>query len=873
MTDTSASHAEDLLAEALAAFDAGGEAALVAFVAAHPEHRTVLERGVQRCRDMGLLDRVAPASSFPERLGDFRLLRRLGGGGMGVVYEAEQVQLGRRVALKVIRPELLYFEGARERFRREVEAIAKLSHPAIVPVLAFGEHDGVPYFAMELLAGATADEVCAAVGGRDPSELSGKDLRASASGVRDDATDEAFAGAWWQVCTRLAHQVALGLRHAHLRGIVHRDVKPSNVMVTPHGQAIVLDFGVAQVGPSRDLTRSGATPGSPAFMSPEQLRGDATDERTDIYSLGATLWQMLTLRRPFPDRRMQEAVQQGHLPSLRGLNRSVPRELELVLKTAMDRDRDRRYGDVGAFAQDLQAVLQRRPIVARPLGRSLRAVRWCQRHRVATTALAAVALGGALIPAVLAWQQRLANAALRAEQARTQQSLDTSLDALHAVLVRLGNDTLRNVPQAEVVAHGALTDAVALYRQVLQQHPDNMRARVQGGRALHALAMSFERQGKVKEAVSTGREALAILEGDDLDCPPGQLDVRAHAAMSLASSLATVDERDEALAMLAAAERDFVAAARSPSLAAEALRGRAMLRVTRSILLDEAREPEAVEAVLREAVDLQRQAVARGPSDAKDASLTVTHLTNLAKFLARRRRVDEARASFEAALTAAQALEPSKGAWPPPAVVVAEIEEGLGNLLAGVDQDAAEAHLRQCLATRERMVEQFPNNMTFRIELGGSLHNVGACRLRGGDVEGAVDWLERARACQAGVLAKLPKNRHGRLYMTNHLVLLGKCLAQLGRRDDVVAAAEALAELGDEPQPVLEAARLHMRAHALDPAGASAAAAAEAAMQQLVRAAALGFDSPRELDDELFAPLRDRPDWRSLVERVTAPRK
>src|SRR5690606_18288686 len=226
----------------------------------------------------------------PERLDDFRLLRRLGGGGMGVVYEAEQMQFGRRVALKVIRPELLFFEGARERFQREVDAIAKLSHPAIVPVLASGEHDGVPYFVMELLSGATAEEACAALRGRDPSELEGSALRGVVDrGGQTDETAEAFHGPWWQVCTRFAHQVALGMRHAHLRGIVHRDLKPSNVMLTPHGQAIVLDFGIAQVGTGRELTRSGATPGSPAFMSPEQIRGDSTDERTDVYSLAATL--------------------------------------------------------------------------------------------------------------------------------------------------------------------------------------------------------------------------------------------------------------------------------------------------------------------------------------------------------------------------------------------------------------------------------------------------------------------------------------------------------------------------------------------------------------------------------------------------------
>jgi tetratricopeptide (TPR) repeat protein len=859
--------AEEILADALAAFDTGGETALAQFVAAHAEHATMLQRGIRRCRELGMLVR-ADRAGFPERLDDFRLLRRIGGGGMGVVYEAEQMQFGRQVALKVIRPELLFFEGARERFRREVDAIAKLSHPAIVPVLASGEHDGVPYFVMELLHGVTAEEAWLALRGQDPADLDGAALRAVVSkGGHADDTNATFRGTWWQVCTRFAHQVALGMRHAHVRGIVHRDLKPSNVMLTPHGQAIVLDFGVAQFGTGRDLTRSGSTPGSPAFMSPEQLRGEATDERTDVYSLAATLWQTLALHRPFGEPKLHEQIQQGLLPSLRARNRAVPRELELVLRTAMDRDRERRYGDMGAFADDLLAVLERKPIAARPLGVGLRLLRWCQRHRVAATALLMLAAGAAVLPAALAWQQRAANAALRAEQALTEASLETSLDALHSVLVRVGNEQLRHVPQAEQAAHAALTDAAELYRKLLARHPRHQRVRAQGGRALHALAMSFERQGETQEALATAREAIAELLGDSLDCTASVLDIRAHARMFLASMLADLKEVAAAREAVDAAERDFIAAARTPASELTSLRGRANLCTTRSLLLDEREQADQVETALRDAVHLHEQVMARGSTDAKDPVLRVTYLGNLAKFLARQQRDDEARSTFETALRHARDLKPAPGMGPPPDLVLAEVQEGIGNLLARRDDPEAETYLRDCLASRERAAAQFQGNVMLRIQLGGTLHNFGNYVLQRDGPEAAIAWFERARDCQRQVLAKTPRNWQSRLYMRNHLRQLGACQARLGRGADVAATARALAELDLDRDSALAAAQLFLRAHASTD---GTEGSLDLAMEQLLAAERHGLASAEPLADPVFAPLRGRADWTDLQARLAA---
>jgi serine/threonine protein kinase len=892
---------EDLLADALAAFDAGGETALQAFVSSHPAQAAMLERGIARCRQMGLLG--APSSrSFPERLDEYRLLRKIGGGGMGVVYEAEHESLGQRVALKLIRPELLYFEGARERFRREVDAIAKLAHPAIVRVLASGEQDGLPYFAMELLPGATAEEVLHALDRRAPAELEGEDLRAVVSRAGAEGTGELFQGAWWKCVVRLGVQVALGLRHAHLRGIVHRDLKPSNVMLTPHGQAVVLDFGVAQTKAAQELTRSGATPGSPAFMSPEQVRGEATDERTDIYSLGATLWNLLALERPFPGAKALEQIQQGHLRSLRARNVNLPRELELVLRKAMDRDRERRYADMAELAGDLQAVLARRPIAARPIPITLRAWRWCQRHRVAATALAGALVLALLLPTALAWQQSQSNAALRAEQVRTEdlnralraeqartqeqvralslaealksESLETTLDALHGVLVKLGNEKLRQVPLAERIAHETLEDAAQLFRALLARHPEHQRVRLQGGRALHALALSFERQGRTSEAVATLEEALAVLDDPRSAPSAGLLDVRACARMSLASALVDRRDRAGAIAAIEAAERDFLAsAAASPLHHASSLRGRANLRTTLSILIDERREPERAERALREGLELLAEAIEHGPADPKDAELEITMTGNLGKFLERRGRDAEARELLERAIERAAAPSATREVLAPQEQLLAELEETLGNVLARSGDPRAVELLRRSLATRERLVAAHPDQPLLRIQLAGSMHNLAYLVFRReGGLEEAYALFERARAVQEAALEQAPGNAQGLFFLAQHLKMIGTCQVQLRRGAELLETARALAALEREERDAPYRAALFFlhsrRLLAPQPELLGGTDCIEAALDQLLRAAEHGYREAEELERPFFAPLRAHPRFPELRARV-----
>jgi tetratricopeptide (TPR) repeat protein len=456
-------------------FDAAVERAC----AEHPALAPRIHTRLAALQTLGIRPSAEPrlAQEFPERLGDFRLLRRLGGGGMGVVYEALQESLGRPVALKLIRPEHLYFPRARERFRRETLAVASLQHPGIVPIYTVGEELGIPFFAMELVAGCTLAEVLGSLKDRAPEGLLRSDLlgvaRAGAA-LRADETLEPLADSGWvESCIELTVQVARALAHAHARGIVHRDVKPSNVVVTPDGRARLLDFGLASTQSEPHLTREGTAVGSLTYMAPEQVRGELDPgPRADVYSLGVLLYELLTLQVPYVDESpiaLRLRILEGGPDAIRARNRVVPKDLETVCLKAMEVDAGRRYASAEDCAEDLENVLARRPIRARPAGPVARAARWVQR-KPATAA--AVALGVVTVvgtPTVLYVQQIRYSGQLREQVSIAQSaSLEASRQKGIAEDARVEADRRRE--QAELDQRDA--EAVASFMLDLFAAPD-----------------------------------------------------------------------------------------------------------------------------------------------------------------------------------------------------------------------------------------------------------------------------------------------------------------------------------------------------------------------------------------------------------------
>ena len=287
--------------------------------------------------------------------GDYELLKELGRGGMGVVYKARQISLNRPVALKMLQFGVLATDDDLRRFQNEAEAVAMLDHPHIVPILEVGQHADQRYFSMKLIGGPSLD--------RKVSEFT--------------ANPKAAA--------RLVRTVAEAVHHAHTRGILHRDLKPGNVILDEHDEPHVTDFGLAkQVEGDSDLTQSGAVLGTPPYMAPEQATGKRgmVTTATDVYGLGAILYALLTGRAPFrgasPIETLEQVREQAPEPPSK-LNPVLPRDLEVICLKCLEKDPARRYASAQALAEDLRRYLNGESILARPVWLLTRAWMWCKR--------------------------------------------------------------------------------------------------------------------------------------------------------------------------------------------------------------------------------------------------------------------------------------------------------------------------------------------------------------------------------------------------------------------------------------------------------------------------------------------------------------
>jgi serine/threonine protein kinase/tetratricopeptide (TPR) repeat protein len=425
----------------------------------------------------------AGPGEVPQQLGDYRILREIGRGGMGVVYEATQESLGRHVALKVLPFHSLLAPTHRERFQREARAAARLHHTNIVPVFGIGVHQGLHYYAMQYIEGQSLDRVlrevrrlrgwksgpldgqhslaahvAASLVGGLPSQQPRPALTSIQEGETrvgpvspppgESATPEdgrrapASAGQanlasgtdaqYFGGVARLGIQVAEALAYAHRQGILHRDIKPSNLLLDTTGTVWVTDFGLAKAEGGPELTSPGDIVGTVRYMAPERFAGQ-TDACGDVYSLGLTLYELLTLRPAFEDsdpaRLMLHVRSEAPAPP-RQVEPHVPRDLETVVLKAMAKEPGDRYPEAEALAEDLRRFLADRPILARRSSLIEQAWRWSRRNPALTAlvAMVLVLLVGGSATAIWYVQDRAQRAAaLAVRKSHIEQEIEVAV--------------------------------------------------------------------------------------------------------------------------------------------------------------------------------------------------------------------------------------------------------------------------------------------------------------------------------------------------------------------------------------------------------------------------------------------------------------
>ncbi|MBU0618413.1 MAG: protein kinase, partial [Planctomycetes bacterium] len=384
-------------------------------------------RSVQQTRNSGQsrTQPVQPAALEKHaRLGDFEILEELGRGGMGVVYRARQLSLNRIVALKLLSTGLVQSERAITRFMREAQAAARLHHTNIVPIYAQGQEGDYFYYAMELVEGESLDQVLrremqASVGEAQTVKLRDPQARAGVTRPLSSATALLRSAMSTARLSRIAHRlgpsrdlkrvvrlvagVAEGLHHAHEQGVVHRDIKPQNLLLGPDDELHITDFGLARMLDEPGLTRSTEMVGTPAYMAPEQITGPNTaiDRRTDVYALGVTMYVMLTLRRPFQGEAYEQTIHQilSREPRPpRKIDPRIPVDLETICLRAMEKEPQRRFPTAGEMARDLRRWAEGFAIASRPIGPIAKTIRWARRNPARASAVGTASLLAVLIP-------------------------------------------------------------------------------------------------------------------------------------------------------------------------------------------------------------------------------------------------------------------------------------------------------------------------------------------------------------------------------------------------------------------------------------------------------------------------------------------
>ncbi|MCH8147889.1 MAG: protein kinase [Planctomycetes bacterium] len=511
------------------------------------------------------------------RLADFEIIDELGRGGMGVVYRARQLSLDREVALKVLPSIAPPGSRVAQRFQTEAKAAARLNHTNVVPIFAQGETDGHYFYAMKLVEGVPLDAVIRS----HPELLSSTNASKSgniAQKLAEDRKQSAEFSVPLQTPQRddqrprhqrsrqdfcflagLMAEVADGLAHAHANGILHRDIKPHNLIFGADGHVHITDFGLAYIKGDTHMTMTGEIMGTPSYVSPEQARGEvgSIDDRTDIFSLGVTLYELATGRRPFEGETREQilhAVCDLEPKRPRAVETRIPPDFETICLKALEKRPADRYQSAAAISEDLRRFSEGRPILARRTGLAKQAVKWMRRRPALSSALAAAA---ALIAVTIGWGISAASA----QRVQAEQHLEAAYhqmvhlnyrrpalardDLAQALALGTSGAKLEVVQAIFEMADFEVASAIVRLDRLLVEDPQNVEA-------MYVLAWAQRNDRQFEKSRETRRNADAI-SGPQT---PEQCFFRALAANRTDTEIA-VDSFGLAVKLSAADERHF----------------------------------------------------------------------------------------------------------------------------------------------------------------------------------------------------------------------------------------------------------------------------------------------------------------------------
>ncbi|NQT16333.1 MAG: serine/threonine protein kinase, partial [Planctomycetes bacterium] len=754
--------------------------------------------------------------SEEKRLGDFRLLREIGRGGMGVVYEARQISLGRRVALKVLPFAAVLDSKQIARFKNEAQAAAQLDHPNIVSVFAVGADRGVHYYAMRYIDGQPLDRAIAELRGSEwPAADTASEPVVGGPEAADDTRpgDACSTGGGsylvskstsrherFRTAAQLGIQAAEALHAAHEYGVVHRDVKPSNLLLDGDGKLWVTDFGLARCQTDVSLTKTGDVVGTMRYMSPEQASGQSAlvDHRTDVYSLGITLYELITLQPAFPDedgRALMRRIDQDEPRRLRQLEPSVPADLETVILKAMAKDREERYATAQEFADDLGRVLEGKPTNARPPTLPDRLGKWARRHKRIVVAVAAVCLAavvGMAVSTLLVTQQKI-------KADRNKDLAQAYFRKAQDVVYQFGSEMaeeLADVPGADRIRGELLRETLGYYRDFVKEAKENPSLRADLAMTYSKIGTLTDGIGSTEEAIDAHRNAVGIFRQLVAD-EPDVADHRCRLALcqnNLALVLSRSGRTDEACAAYRDAIRLQEELAQGWDDGQRFLGDLALSYSNLGLLQSATGAVEDAEASFREAIRLQERLLEDEPDDPdhlEDLAASVNNLSGLYADEQPERAAD----LYERALSYQRRVVDARPGELKSQRNVALTYNNLGAVESRTNEfQKAAASYAKAIELQRELVRAAPAQKSYRCDLAVSLSNLGLTQSKLRRPSSAERSFEEARELQELLVGQNPRDIDLQGTLGGICNNLGIVQEELGRIEDAAESYKKAAE-------------------------------------------------------------------------------